>query len=49
MEKFYFNERFIGTSDYFLKLANAIHLNSIHNTHLHSGDFDETKLKIINI
>ncbi|MWP48066.1 hypothetical protein GQ589_11575 [Gilliamella sp. Pas-s27] len=40
MAKFHFNERFIGIKPYFYKLSNAINKDALHNTHLHSGDFD---------
>jgi hypothetical protein len=40
MAKFHFNERFIGINPYFYKLSNAVNKDALHNSHLHSGDFD---------
>ena len=47
MAKFHFNERFIGITSYFYKLTNADNKDDLHNSHLHSGNFDFTQVKEI--
>ena len=49
MAKFHFIKRLIGINQYCKKLSNAEHHNELHDSHLHSGDFDETQVKIITI
>ncbi|KAB1068400.1 hypothetical protein F6U93_06780 [Tamlana haliotis] len=47
MKKFHFNERLIGSKKYFENFNNASDGGSLHNSHLHSGEFDNNKIQII--
>ncbi|MFQ0993329.1 hypothetical protein [Gilliamella apicola] len=49
MAKFHFIKRLVGIKSYFYKLTNAEQKDKLHNTHLHSGDFDNTKVKEIKL
>ena len=49
MAKFHFIKRLVGIKSYFNKLTNAEQKDKLHNTHLHSGDFDNTKVKEIKL
>ncbi len=47
MKFFHFGERKVGVKEYFKSLKNASNGGKLHNSHLHSGNFDNTKIKII--
>ena len=49
MAKFHFIKRLVRIKSYFYKLTNAEQKDKLHNTHLHSGDFDDTKVKEIKL
>lgn len=44
---FHFGERKVGNDPYFKKLKNTSDGGDLHDDHLHSGNFDVTKVKII--
>ncbi|OEK08562.1 hypothetical protein A8C32_03685 [Flavivirga aquatica] len=48
MKKFHFTERLVGNKKYFNGFKNSSDGGSLHNTHLHSGLFDDGKIKIVN-
>lgn len=45
MAKFDFTKKLIGIDDYCKQLSNAKPKDKLHNSHLHSGDFDETQVR----
>ncbi|MCX8523670.1 DUF4280 domain-containing protein [Chryseobacterium formosus] len=47
MMLFHFRERKVGNDSYFKKLQNTSDGGDLHDDHLHSGNFDSSKVKII--
>ncbi|MBD3906220.1 hypothetical protein NAL32_16510 [Chryseobacterium sp. Ch-15] len=47
MKFFHFRERKAGNNQYFRKLKNVSDGGDLHDNHLHCGNFDESKIKVI--
>lgn len=47
MKFFHFRERKAGNNQYFKRLRNVTDGGDLHDSHLHCGSFDESKIKII--
>lgn len=45
---YYFRDRKVGNNKYFKNLKNVSDGGDLHDTHLHCGSFDLSKIKIIN-
>ena len=47
MNKFHFAKILVGNNKYFLDLKNCKDGGSLHNSHLHSGEFNKKKVKVL--
>ncbi|MFL0261033.1 hypothetical protein V2762_13885 [Tenacibaculum maritimum] len=47
MDKFHFAKILVGNKKYFSDFDNCEDGGSLHNSHLHSGDFDKNNVKVI--
>lgn len=47
MKKFHFEERLVGNNNYFANFVNTEDGGDLHDTHLHSGEFNNSKIEII--
>lgn len=47
MDKFYFSKILVGNKSYFSDLKKCEDGGSLHNSHLHSGNFNNSKIKIV--